>query len=263
MARIMFFRHCPTLLSDAPGVVVALTPHRRRPAWTPGALRGWSRLGLDQTHSLEARTYLFFRWIGAQGMQRGPRASGYSDRPEGRNGVNLEAHGKSCPRGAVVSRSGSDLFSSLFRPAGHPPTRRNLAREHPDRPRPARPRVASRRAPGGRQGRIRPAARQSPPMGRSKATQRISARFLNDPSPDPPLAGHPVRPDRGEAVGSDGRRVGWSRPRIVRRRLESVPAPFDRPCQVTSEELQEEVERAYHAHRQRVAAHHPAQDRTD
>jgi hypothetical protein len=153
MARIMLFRHCPTLLSDAPGVVVALTPHRRRPAWTPGALRGWSRLGLDQTHSLEARTYLFFRWIGAQGMQRGPRASGYSDRPEGRNGVNLEAHGKSCPRGAVVSRSGSDLFSSLFRPAGHPPTRRNLAREHPDRPRPARPRVASRRASGGRQDR--------------------------------------------------------------------------------------------------------------
>jgi predicted HTH domain antitoxin len=34
-------------------------------------------------------------------------------------------------------------------------------------------------------------------------------------------------------------------------------------CQVTSEELKEEVERAYHAHRQRVAAHPPDQDRTD
>ena len=34
-------------------------------------------------------------------------------------------------------------------------------------------------------------------------------------------------------------------------------------CQVTSEELQEEVERAYQAHRQRVAAHPPGQDRTD
>jgi predicted HTH domain antitoxin len=34
-------------------------------------------------------------------------------------------------------------------------------------------------------------------------------------------------------------------------------------CQVTSEELQEEVERAYQAHRQRVAAHPPDQDRTD
>jgi predicted HTH domain antitoxin len=34
-------------------------------------------------------------------------------------------------------------------------------------------------------------------------------------------------------------------------------------CQVTSEELKEEVERAYLAHRQRVAAHPPHQDRTD
>ena len=34
-------------------------------------------------------------------------------------------------------------------------------------------------------------------------------------------------------------------------------------CQVTSEELKEEVERAYRAHRQRVAAHPPDQDRTD
>jgi predicted HTH domain antitoxin len=34
-------------------------------------------------------------------------------------------------------------------------------------------------------------------------------------------------------------------------------------CQVTSEELQEEVERAYQAHRQRVAAHPPDQDRAD
>ncbi len=34
-------------------------------------------------------------------------------------------------------------------------------------------------------------------------------------------------------------------------------------CQVTSEELQEEIERAYQAHRQRVAAHPPDQDRTD
>ncbi len=34
-------------------------------------------------------------------------------------------------------------------------------------------------------------------------------------------------------------------------------------CQVTSEELQEEVERAYQAHRQRVAAHPSDQDRTD
>jgi predicted HTH domain antitoxin len=34
-------------------------------------------------------------------------------------------------------------------------------------------------------------------------------------------------------------------------------------CQVTSEELQEEVERAYQAHRQRVAAHPPDQDRTN
>ena len=33
-------------------------------------------------------------------------------------------------------------------------------------------------------------------------------------------------------------------------------------CQVTSEELQEEVERAYQARRQRVAAHPPDQDRT-
>ncbi len=33
-------------------------------------------------------------------------------------------------------------------------------------------------------------------------------------------------------------------------------------CQVTSEELKEEVERAYHAHRQRVAADPPDQDRT-
>ena len=34
-------------------------------------------------------------------------------------------------------------------------------------------------------------------------------------------------------------------------------------CQVTSEELTEEVERAYQAHRQRVATHPPDQDRTD
>ena len=34
-------------------------------------------------------------------------------------------------------------------------------------------------------------------------------------------------------------------------------------CQVTSEDLQQEVERAYQAHRQRVAAHPPGQDRTD
>jgi predicted HTH domain antitoxin len=34
-------------------------------------------------------------------------------------------------------------------------------------------------------------------------------------------------------------------------------------CQVTSEELKEEVERAYLAHRQRVAAHSPDQDRSD
>jgi predicted HTH domain antitoxin len=34
-------------------------------------------------------------------------------------------------------------------------------------------------------------------------------------------------------------------------------------CQVTSEELTEEVERAYQAHRQRIAAHPPDQDRTD
>jgi predicted HTH domain antitoxin len=34
-------------------------------------------------------------------------------------------------------------------------------------------------------------------------------------------------------------------------------------CQVTSEELQEEVERAYQAHRQRIATHPPDQDRTD
>jgi predicted HTH domain antitoxin len=34
-------------------------------------------------------------------------------------------------------------------------------------------------------------------------------------------------------------------------------------CQVTSEELTEEVERAYEAHRQRVAAHPPDQNRTD
>jgi Ser/Thr protein kinase RdoA (MazF antagonist) len=34
-------------------------------------------------------------------------------------------------------------------------------------------------------------------------------------------------------------------------------------CQVTSEELKEEVERAYQAHRQRVAPHSPDQDRAD
>ena len=34
-------------------------------------------------------------------------------------------------------------------------------------------------------------------------------------------------------------------------------------CQVTSEELTEEVERAYQAHRQRIAAHPPDKDRTD
>ena len=34
-------------------------------------------------------------------------------------------------------------------------------------------------------------------------------------------------------------------------------------CQVTPEELEAEVERAYQAHRQRVAAHPPDQDRTD
>ena len=34
-------------------------------------------------------------------------------------------------------------------------------------------------------------------------------------------------------------------------------------CQSTSEELTEEVERAYRAHRQRVAAHPPDQNRTD
>ena len=34
-------------------------------------------------------------------------------------------------------------------------------------------------------------------------------------------------------------------------------------CQVTSEELTEEVERAYEAHRQRVAAHPPDQNRKD
>jgi predicted HTH domain antitoxin len=34
-------------------------------------------------------------------------------------------------------------------------------------------------------------------------------------------------------------------------------------CQVTSQELQEEVERAYQAHRQRIAAHPPDQDRAD
>ncbi len=33
-------------------------------------------------------------------------------------------------------------------------------------------------------------------------------------------------------------------------------------CQVTSEELEQEVERAYQAHRQRIAAHPPVQDRT-
>jgi predicted HTH domain antitoxin len=34
-------------------------------------------------------------------------------------------------------------------------------------------------------------------------------------------------------------------------------------CQVTSEELEQEVERAYQAHRQRVAAHPPHEDRAD
>ena len=34
-------------------------------------------------------------------------------------------------------------------------------------------------------------------------------------------------------------------------------------CQVTSEELKEEVERAHLAHRQRVAAHFPDQDRSN
>jgi predicted HTH domain antitoxin len=34
-------------------------------------------------------------------------------------------------------------------------------------------------------------------------------------------------------------------------------------CQVTAEELEEEVERAYLAHRQRVAAHPADQDRAD
>jgi hypothetical protein len=34
-------------------------------------------------------------------------------------------------------------------------------------------------------------------------------------------------------------------------------------CQVTSEDLKEEVERAYAAHRQRVAAHPSDQDRSD
>jgi predicted HTH domain antitoxin len=34
-------------------------------------------------------------------------------------------------------------------------------------------------------------------------------------------------------------------------------------CQVTSDELTEEVERAYKAHRQRIAAHPPDQDRAD
>ena len=34
-------------------------------------------------------------------------------------------------------------------------------------------------------------------------------------------------------------------------------------CQVTAEELKDEVERAYQAHRQRVAAHPADQDRTD
>jgi predicted HTH domain antitoxin len=34
-------------------------------------------------------------------------------------------------------------------------------------------------------------------------------------------------------------------------------------CQVTSEELLEEVERADQAHRRRIAAHPPDQDRTD
>jgi predicted HTH domain antitoxin len=34
-------------------------------------------------------------------------------------------------------------------------------------------------------------------------------------------------------------------------------------CQVTSEELKEEVERAHPAHRLRVAAHPPDQDRSD
>ena len=34
-------------------------------------------------------------------------------------------------------------------------------------------------------------------------------------------------------------------------------------CQVTAEELTEEVERAYQAHRQRVTAHPPEQDRPD
>jgi predicted HTH domain antitoxin len=34
-------------------------------------------------------------------------------------------------------------------------------------------------------------------------------------------------------------------------------------CQVTSEELTEEVERAYQAHRQRIPAHPPDKDRTD
>ncbi len=34
-------------------------------------------------------------------------------------------------------------------------------------------------------------------------------------------------------------------------------------CQVTSEELTEEVERAYEAHRQRIATHPPDQDRAD
>jgi predicted HTH domain antitoxin len=34
-------------------------------------------------------------------------------------------------------------------------------------------------------------------------------------------------------------------------------------CQVTSEELKEEVERTYRAHRQRVAAHPPDEDRSD
>ena len=34
-------------------------------------------------------------------------------------------------------------------------------------------------------------------------------------------------------------------------------------CQVTSEELTEDVERAYQAHRQRIATHPSDQDRTD
>jgi hypothetical protein len=119
----------------------------------------------------------------------------------------------------------------------------------PRQPRPPRNRTQSamscmRRALRPGRSRFRRCHRSDPAGG--LAPDRMSPRRRSTrPGPDGspaerssgPAAARPAHPGRvgagrGEAVGSDGRRAGRTRPGTQGRRLESVPGPFELPSRV-------------------------------